>query len=44
MQKQPLEMFFKRGVPKNFAKLTGKYMCRSLFFKEFAGYFAICYL
>ena len=28
------EVFCKKGVPRNFAKLTGKYLCQSLFFKR----------
>ena len=28
------EVFYKKGVPSNFAKLTGKYLCQSLFFKR----------
>ena len=27
----------KKGVPRNFAKFTGKYLCQSLFFKKVAG-------
>ena len=34
MQKQPPEMFFKKGVLRNFAKLTGKHLCQSLFFNK----------
>ena len=30
-QKQPLELFFKKTVLKNFAILTGKHLCRSFF-------------
>ena len=26
-QVQPLEMFYKKGVPKSFAKFTGKHLC-----------------
>ena len=33
-----LEVFFKKGVPTNFAKLTGKHMCQSLFFNDVAGF------
>ena len=29
-----LEVFYKKGIPKNFAKVTGKYMCQILFFGE----------
>ena len=31
VQKQPPEVFFKKGVLKNFANLTGKHLCWSLF-------------
>ena len=31
------EVFCKRGVIKNFAKFTGKYLCQSLFFSKVAG-------
>ena len=27
----------KKGVPKNFAKFTGKHLCQSLFFNKVAG-------
>ena len=37
MQKQPPEVFYKKGVPKNFAKFTGKHLCCSLFFNKVAG-------
>ena len=36
-QKQPPEVFYKKGVLKNFAKFTGKYLCQSLFFNKVAG-------
>ena len=36
-QKQPSEVFCKKGVLGNFAKFTGKHMCQSLFFNEVAG-------
>ena len=36
-QKQPPEVFYKKGVPKNFAIFTGKHMCWSLFFNKVAG-------
>ena len=32
-----LEVFCKKGVFKNFAKFTGKHMCRSLFFNKVTG-------
>ena len=31
------EMFFKIGIPKNFAKFTGKHLCQSHFFDKVAG-------
>ena len=31
------EVFCKKGVLKNFAKLTGKHLCQSLFFNKVAG-------
>ena len=31
VQKQPPEMFFKKGALKNFANMTGKHLCWSLF-------------
>ena len=31
VQKQPPEVFFKKGVLKNFANLTEKHLCWSLF-------------
>ena len=36
-QKQPPEVFFEKGVLRNFAKFTGKYLCQSLFFNYVAG-------
>ena len=36
-QKQPPEVFHKKGVLRNFAKFTGKRLCQSLFFKKVAG-------
>ena len=30
-QRQPTELFFKKGGLKNFAKLTGKHLCQSLY-------------
>ena len=36
-QKQPLEVFNKKGVLKNFAKVAGKHLCQSLFFNNVAG-------
>ena len=34
IQKQLQEVLFKKGVPKNFAKFTGKHFCQSLSFNE----------
>ena len=34
MKEQPLEVFCKKGVFKNFAKFTEKHLCQSLFFKK----------
>ena len=31
---QPTEVFFKKGALRNFAKLTVKHLCQSLFFKK----------
>ena len=31
------EVFCKKGVPRNFAKFTGKHLCQSLFFNKVAG-------
>ena len=31
------EVFYKKGVVKNFAKFTGKHLCQSLFFNKVAG-------
>ena len=36
-QKQPPEVSYKEGVPKNFAKFTGKHLNQSLFFNKVAG-------
>ena len=32
-----LEVFWKKGVLRNFAKFTGKHLCQSLFFNNVAG-------
>ena len=38
MQKQPpWGVLLKKGVPKNFAKFTGNYLCQGLFFNNAAG-------
>ena len=37
-QKQPQEVFcIRKGVLRNFAKFTGKHLCRNLFFNKAAG-------
>ena len=36
-QKQPPEVFCKKGVLRNFASFTGRHRCQSLFFKKVAG-------
>ena len=36
-QRQSLEVFYRKGVFKNFAKFTGKHLCQSLFFDKVAG-------
>ena len=36
-QKQPPEVFCKKGVFGNFAKFTGKHLCQRLFFNKVAG-------
>ena len=34
IQKQPPQVFCKKGVLRNFAKFTGKHLCQSLFFNK----------
>ena len=34
---KPPEVFYKKGVLKNFAKFTGKHLCQSLFFNKVAS-------
>ena len=34
LQKQPQEVFYKKGALRNFVKFTGNYLCQSLFFKK----------
>ena len=41
-QKQPPEVFYKKGVLKNFTKFTGKHLCQSLFFNKVAGQCDTC--
>ena len=36
-QKQPPEVFCKKGVLGNFTKFTGKHLCQSLFLNKVAG-------
>ena len=33
----PPEVFYKKGVVKNFAKFKGKHLCQSLFLNKVAG-------
>ena len=37
MQKQPPEVFCKKGFLRNFAKFKGKHLCKSLFLNKIAG-------
>ena len=37
LKKQPPEVFCEKCVLKNFAKFTGKQLCRSLFFNKVPG-------
>ena len=37
IQKQPPEVFYKKGVPRNFAKFTGKNPCHNTFLNKVAG-------
>ena len=37
LQKQLLEVIYKKSVLKNFAKLTGKHLFQNLFFNKVAG-------
>ena len=39
LQKQPPELFYEKGVLKNFANFKRKYLCQSVFFNKFAGLF-----
>ena len=36
-QKQPLEVFCKKGVLRNFEKLIKRQLCQSLYFNKVAG-------
>ena len=31
------DVFYKKGVPRNLAKFTGKHLCQSLYFNKFSG-------
>ena len=35
LKRQPLEVFYKKGVLRNSAKFTEKHLCQSLFFNKF---------
>ena len=37
LSKQPPEVFYKKGVLRNFSKFTGKHLYQSLFFNKVAG-------
>ena len=37
LKSNPLEVFYKKGVLKKFAKFTGGHLCQSLFFDKVAG-------
>ena len=37
VQKQPPEVFCKKGILKNFPKFTGKQLCQILFLNKVAG-------
>ena len=36
-KKQPAKLFYKKSVPRNFAKFTRKHLCQDLFFNKDAG-------
>ena len=36
LQKQPPEVFRKKGVPRHFANFTGKHLCQNLLFNKVA--------
>ena len=36
-QKQPPQLFYEKGVPRNSTKFTRKHLCLSPFFNKFAG-------
>ena len=37
IQKQPQDVFYKRGALKNFAKFAGKHLCRNIFLNKVVG-------
>ena len=37
LQKQPPEVFYKKGILRNFAKFTGKHLCLRVFFNKIAA-------
>ena len=37
LRNQSPDVFFKKGVPENFAEFTGKHLCQSLFFNKVAS-------
>ena len=43
-QKQSSKGVLKKGVLRNFAKFTGKYLCQSLFFNKVSGMRHRCFL
>ena len=38
VEKQPLKVFYKKGVLRNFVKFPGKHLCQSLFFNKVVDY------
>ena len=38
-QKQLSEVFYKKGILKNFAKFTGKHLCQILLFNKASAFF-----
>ena len=41
LQKQPPEVFYKKGVLRNFAKFTEKHLCQRLFLNKVGGLISI---
>ena len=37
IKRQPPEVFYEKGVFKNFAKFTGKHLCQKILFYKVAG-------